>query len=130
MVEWIRGSLQEDLSIANLSRRANMSPRSFIRHFTVATGMAPGEWILNERLALARELLETSSAPIEDIAHTCGLGTAATLRHHFRRRLKTTPTAHRLQFHRDASYSNGSSDGGTGTRPRRNMLSSSPAPTR
>jgi AraC family transcriptional activator FtrA len=97
--DWIRASLAKDLSIATLSRRANMSPRTFIRHFTMTTGMAPGEWILNERLALARDLLETSIAPIDDVARTCGLGSAATLRHHFRRRLNTTPTAHRLHFH-------------------------------
>lgn len=99
VLDWIRASLAKDLTVLALSRRANMSPRTFVRHFIKTMGMAPGQWILNERLALARNLLESSTASIDDVARSCGFGTAATLRHHFRSRLKTSPTAHRRQFH-------------------------------
>jgi AraC family transcriptional activator FtrA len=100
LLDWIRTSLADDLSVAGLSQKACMRPRTFVRHFTRTTGKAPGEWILAERMALACDLLETSDLPIDQVASRCGLGSAATMRHHFRRRLRTAPTAHRLQFHR------------------------------
>jgi len=49
-------------------------------------------------LALARELLEGSAAPVEDVAAVCGFGTAATLRSHFRVALGTSPAAYRSRF--------------------------------
>jgi AraC family transcriptional activator FtrA len=100
LMDWMRTALAEDLSLDRLSRRANMSPRTFFRRFTEATGVAPGQWILNERLAHARTLLETTGLGIDDVAYAVGLGSAAALRHHFRLRFHTTPTVHRAQFSR------------------------------
>ena len=77
-----------------------MSHRTFIRRFLDVTGCSPGEWVLNERLSLACNLLETMGSSIDDVAYRSGLGSAATLRHHFRQRFSTTPTAYRFQFSR------------------------------
>ena len=47
----------------------------------------------------ARELLEGArAAPVEEIAKLCGFGSAATLRHHFRRRFGLGPAAYRTRF--------------------------------
>lgn len=51
-----------------------------------------------ERLARARELLETSASPTEDVAVTCGFGTTATMRHHVRIHLRTSLAAYRTRF--------------------------------
>lgn len=100
LLDWMRASLGEDLSLAWLSRQAGMSPRTFCRRFAEATGSAPGEWLLNERVTHARDLLETTGLGIDEVAYRSGLGSAAAMRHHFRRRFRTTPTAHRAQFSR------------------------------
>lgn len=86
-----------------LARIAGMSLRSFLRHFRAATGLAPGEWLLRQRLERARELLETGGAGIEQIAQACGFGTAATLRHHFHRRLGLGPSDYRRRFRREGA---------------------------
>ncbi len=39
-----------------------MSPRTLQRQFHDATGMAPYEWLVRERVAIARELLEAQGA--------------------------------------------------------------------
>jgi AraC family transcriptional regulator, transcriptional activator FtrA len=44
--------------------------------------------------------LETTPHSIEDIALACGFGSSATLRHHFRARLATSPAAYRARFSR------------------------------
>ncbi len=79
-----------------------MSVRTFLRRFKAAAGMPPGEWLLAERLLRARDLLETTPHSIEDIAAASGFGSAATLRHHFRARLATSPAAYRARFSRGA----------------------------
>lgn len=94
----MRQRLGDDLGIAELARMAAMSERSLIRHFKAATGTSPGDWLTGVRVDRARELLETSSLPIERIAEATGFGTATTLRHHFRRRLGTSPGAYRSRF--------------------------------
>ncbi len=101
LLDWMRTSLDEDLSLARLSRKAGMSSRTFCRRFVEATGVAPGEWLLNERVTHARDLLETTGLSIDEVAYRSGLGSAATMRHHFRRRFRITPTAHRIQFPRN-----------------------------
>jgi len=62
------------------------------------TGTTPLQWLLHQRVLLARDRLETTSASVDQIAGECGFGTAANLRIHFRRVLATTPTAYRRTF--------------------------------
>jgi AraC family transcriptional activator FtrA len=99
----MRARLAEEQPIAELAGEAGMSVRTFLRRFKAATGMPPGEWLLAERLIRARELLETTSCSIESIAGATGFGSSATLRHHFRTRLGTSPAAYRTRFAQGAS---------------------------
>jgi AraC family transcriptional activator FtrA len=99
LLDWVRERLQDDLSVATLAHRAGMSPRTLQRRFEETTGLPPGEWILQERLTLAKALLEADPASaLEDIATMAGFGSMSTLRHHFRTQLGTTPNAYRRQF--------------------------------
>ena len=59
---------------------------------------AAGRWLLRQRLELARTLLETTSLPMDAVAARSGLGSAASLRRHFRDVLGTSPRRHRDQF--------------------------------
>ncbi|OCX29959.1 MULTISPECIES: transcriptional regulator FtrA [unclassified Bradyrhizobium] len=95
---WMRRHLDRDLTIEGLAGRARMSRRTFIRRFETATGMSPGEWVLQERMTRARDLLEATAMSVEDVATAVGFGTADALRHHFRTRLDTSPMRYRLDF--------------------------------
>jgi AraC family transcriptional activator FtrA len=85
-------------SIASLARQAGMSRRTFQRRFKAGTGTTPGAWLVKARLARARQLLETSQLPLDDVAAAAGFGSPANLRHHFRRELKLSPSAYRTRF--------------------------------
>ncbi|MFH0298978.1 helix-turn-helix domain-containing protein [Bradyrhizobium sp. 31Argb] len=95
---WAQRHLDRDLTIANLASRARMSRRTFIRRFEDATGMSPGEWVVQARVAKARELLEGTRLPIETVATETGFGSADAMRHHFRTRLGTSPALYRAAF--------------------------------
>ncbi|MCR6501820.1 transcriptional regulator FtrA [Shinella sp. CPCC 101442] len=103
LLDHMREHLGADHTVATLARRAGMSDRTFLRRFESATGMTPARWLLVQRLGKARDLLEETSASIEEIAALSGFGTTGTLRHHFRLHLSTTPVAYREAFGRQAA---------------------------
>lgn len=98
LLDRLRGRLGDPLVVPRLAAEAGMSERTFLRRFAEATGTTPGEWLVGERLAHARTLLEETDLPVERIATECGFGAAATLRHHFRQRLGTAPRLYRERF--------------------------------
>jgi len=95
---WAQQHLEAPLSVDDLAGRALMSPRSFARHFTAATGTSPHAWLLSQRIALAQQLLEQTALSIDEVAHLSGFGAATTLRNHFSRKLGTSPQAYRRTF--------------------------------
>lgn len=100
VLDWAQARLDEDLSVARLARRSAMSPRTFARRFLEQTGTTPHRWLVHQRVLAAQQRLETTSDSIDEVAAAVGLQTAATLRFHFRRILRTTPTAYRRRFFR------------------------------
>ena len=95
---WASSNLEMPIAVPDLARRASMSERSFTRHFRARTGTSPGAWIMGERLALARELLESTDLYVDEIARLSGLGTATHLRGQFQRRLGQTPSEYRRVY--------------------------------
>ena len=100
-VGWALKHLGEPLPVERLARTAQMSARSFIRAFREATGTAPATWVRAQRVREAQRLLESTDLAIEQVASTCGFGSAVTLRQAFARALGTTPSAYRRRFRAD-----------------------------
>ncbi len=99
IIEAMRQHPGQHASLAAAARRAGMSLRTFQRRFVAATGVPPGEWLVAERLRRARDLLERPGpVSLDDVALASGFGTLATMRHHFRERLGTSPKAFRRTF--------------------------------
>ncbi|MFB9956456.1 helix-turn-helix domain-containing protein [Cellulomonas denverensis] len=98
LLGWMTEHLADELSVPELAARALMSERTFARRFRAETGTTPAAWLTRQRLVRAQELLERTGAGVDEIARSCGFGTAAVLRHHFARVLDTTPQAYRRQF--------------------------------
>ncbi|MEV0704555.1 helix-turn-helix domain-containing protein [Saccharopolyspora sp. NPDC050389] len=102
VLDWARARLDRPLTIAELAVRAGMSNRTFGRRFAEQIGTTPLKWLNGQRLARARELLETTDLTIDVVAERSGLGTASGLRQYFQRELATTPAAYRRTFRRQA----------------------------
>lgn len=97
-LEWAAAHPAADLGVAALARRAGLSPRTFARRFVAATGTTPLRWVLGQRVAHARLLLETTDLDVERVASLSGFGSAASLRAHFGRTVGTAPAAYRQSF--------------------------------
>ena len=82
----------------DLARHASLSTRQLGRRMLAELQTGPLEWLHQQRILRARELLERTDASVDQVAASCGLGTAATLRRHFHRATGVTPTAYRSMF--------------------------------
>ena len=103
VLDWVNRHLAHNHSIDALAARAAMSRRNFTRHFRDATGTSFKQWLLNQRVAHAQRLLESSDASIEMVAQEAGFGSALSLRQHFHATLRTSPSAYRRQFRAGAA---------------------------
>lgn len=95
---WALARLHEPLQLDDLAAHAGMSRRTFTRRFRAEAGMSPGEWLIQQRVGLARELLENSDLPVDRIAERAGFGTDANLRSRLRTALGVAPAAYRRTF--------------------------------
>jgi transcriptional regulator GlxA family with amidase domain len=97
-LEWMLENLDEEFGVDDLARRAHLSPRTFARRFRAETGTTPHHWLTGQRVLAAQRLLEETEQPVEAVADLVGFGSASVLRHHFTRRLGTTPKDYRRTF--------------------------------
>lgn len=98
LLEWSECNLHSDITIRRLAVEASVSRRTLSRRFVEATGLSPHRWITSLRLRRGKDLLETTSLSIEEIAEQCGFQSGALLRHHFREQVKISPRTYRNQF--------------------------------
>lgn len=97
-LEWAVKNLGDALTVTKLADHAAMSGRTFARRFVSEVGQSPHAWLTRQRVLRAQEMLETTSLSIDVIAAECGLGSAANLRNHFEREMRTTPSGYRSMF--------------------------------
>jgi AraC family transcriptional activator FtrA len=98
VLERLLKQLDQRITVTDMADWAAMSERTFIRRFHASTGMTPADWLTDARIKRARDLLEISALGIDEIATKVGLGTATTMRHHFRKRVGLSPSEYRNRF--------------------------------
>lgn len=103
LMDWLRAHPAQRHTLASMARRAAMSPRTLQRQFLESTGLGPVDWLIAERVAVAKELLENPALPLNQVAEHAGFGSEESLRRHFRRLVSTSPGAYRKRFTGDGA---------------------------
>ena len=98
LMDVVRAHPTGDWTLASLADRAAMSVRTLQRQFQQSLGMSPVDWLVRERVELARQLLETSTRPLAQVASLAGFGSDESFRRHFRLATGVSPMAYRRQF--------------------------------
>lgn len=98
VMDWMTQNLNAVHTLDELAQRALMSRRTFTRRFRQTTGTTVGQWLLNQRLALAQRLLEMTDKPIELVAETAGFASPALFRRCFGQAFGVKPSAYRKEF--------------------------------
>ncbi|WP_041289293.1 GlxA family transcriptional regulator [Kribbella flavida] len=98
LLAWTQERLDQPLTVTDLARQANLSPRHLTRQFRALTGQTPLQWLLTQRVRRAQQLLESSTENIDSIARSTGMGTPTTLRRRFKKVVGVPPDTYRRSF--------------------------------
>ena len=101
-MQFIGANLQNDIRLKDLAEVANLSLFHFARAFRKATGQSPHRFVRECRLEKAKELLAEGSAPLADIALTCGFSSQSSFTRAFTRAFGMAPGQYR-EIHRPRS---------------------------
>jgi len=100
VVEHIRKNLDTPLAVGTLSSLAEMSQSHFSKMFKLSTGLAPHQFVLQERINRSKELLRQDDAKIVDVALEVGFENQAHFTTVFGNFVGMTPR----QFQRSSDY--------------------------
>lgn len=95
LLDWIRAHLDRKLTVDTLAAQAAMSPRNFSRAFTRDMGISPAKAVERLRLEVARERVESTQSPIEQVAASLGFHDPERMRRAFLRAFGQPPQAMR-----------------------------------
>lgn len=98
LLTWMVEHLDEQISVDDLCARMHMSGRTFARRFVDEVGISPRRWLTEQRVLAAKNLLETTDLPIEQVARLVGFTSATLLRHHFAASVGVAPLVYRHRF--------------------------------
>jgi AraC family transcriptional regulator len=96
VTEYVEENLARNLTLAEISGVAHMSPFHFSRLFKVSTGLSPHQYVIRRRVERARGLLANTTLPLHEVARLCGFTDQSHLAKHFRRLMGTAPRSFRL----------------------------------
>ncbi|HEX2583825.1 MAG TPA: transcriptional regulator FtrA [Steroidobacteraceae bacterium] len=99
LLDWVRNNVAKPHTVASLARKAATSNRTLQRKFKETTGLSPIDWLIRERVAVAKELLESSKLSLTRVAEKSGFASAETFRRHFRLQTRLSPSMYRRQFY-------------------------------
>ncbi len=94
----LHGSGPLKTSVADMAGWSGLEMRTFARRFHGATGLRPNDYHQRWRIKKARELLETTKAPINQVAYDVGYGDPASFRQTFSKLTGLSPSDYRKRF--------------------------------
>ena len=93
---WMQNHLNKAaISISNVASLFGMSQRNFTRRFRSATNMTPVQYLQNQRLREAKELLQNSNLSISEIAYRVGYMDVSYFTKLFKQFMSITPKQYR-----------------------------------
>ena len=95
---WAARNYQIPSPVAAMAERSRLTERGFHRRFKRATGQAPVDYVQTLRVEEAKQLLETTDMPIDDISAEVGYSEPSSFRAAFRKRVGISASAYRKKW--------------------------------
>jgi len=96
VLNYIDAHLDQNIQLKNLAQLLEMSQFHFSRLFKQSIGLSPYQYLIQQRVERAKQLLKQSDRPIIDIALDCGFNSHSHLSKQFRQVTGMTPKAYRV----------------------------------
>lgn len=103
---YIRDHLSDTITREELADHVHLNPAYLSRLFKKEVGESLTDYVLNERMKVARELIESSTLPISDIAQSVGYTNFSYFTKMFKKQYQCTPQHYRRQLEETAMRSN------------------------
>lgn len=91
VIDYINDNLGHELSLKELAAIAQISQYHFCRAFKQMTGLSPHQYLIQQRVERAKQLLQTGEMSIGAVAIACGFAHQSHLHRHFKRLTGVTP---------------------------------------
>ncbi len=98
---YMRDNLHRRRSLGELARAAQLSPVHLRRVFKRETSLTPAQYLSALRIERAKELLESSSLSVKEIAAEVGTGDVSHFVRNFEKTTGLPPTRHRARYHQN-----------------------------
>lgn len=105
---WIAEHYDVENPVESMVVRSGLNARTFSRRFRAATGYAPMDYVQALRIEEAKQELERSLRPVDEIAASVGYEDAASFRRVFKRRVGLSPSEYRRKFQGLSALANAS----------------------
>ena len=99
VVSYIQNNLTFDLSLEKTADYAGFSPIHFHNLFKASTGKTLREYVEEQRIKKAVNMLLSTDKTLTEIAHECGFSSQSYFSYAFKRRMKTTPREYVKKIH-------------------------------
>lgn len=96
--QWLSTHFSVASPVEEMIKRSSLAESTFKRRFTNATGLAPIAYVQRLRIEEAKQRLERTSAPVDEIGWQVGYEEPAFFRRLFKRTTGLTPGAYRKRF--------------------------------
>ena len=97
---WAADNYANPNPVSAMAEASGLTERSFLRRFKKATGQTPLEYVQTLRIEEAKQMLETTQQPFDEIAAEVGYSEPSAFRHLFRKLVGITPSAYRTKHQR------------------------------
>ena len=94
-IDYINDNLNNDITISDIANQVNISPYYFSRLFRKSTGFSPYRYVIQQRIAKAKQLIKQTGMTLADIALNCGFSSQTKMTLHFRKLTGLTPKKYR-----------------------------------
>lgn len=96
--EWLQNNWHGSVPVESMAQESGLSGRSFKRRFKQATGHSPIEYVQLVRIEYAKQRLEHTQIPVDEICAQVGYEDASFFRRIFKRATGLTPGEYRRKF--------------------------------
>jgi AraC-like DNA-binding protein len=91
VIDYIKNNIRETLTLETLSAQACMSKAHFSRSFKNELGLSPMEYVLKERLTLAKNYLSMANYQIQEVCYMSGFNNVTYFIRAFKAEFGATP---------------------------------------
>lgn len=91
VTDYINDNLEQNLSLGELASCAQLSQYHFSRAFKKSQGISPHQYVIQQRVEKAKQLIKENKMSTAEIAIACGFANQSHLHRHFKHMTGVTP---------------------------------------